>query len=161
MTIPNGAPVYQCLNKSPCKVSTKKTKQQEKILFLSRIMQFQQSYAQLFCETFAKRKTTKIRKCFFLKMVWSQEEIDSFKARRSEYEDNVGKVDAFVCAEQGPGSPRRSSGSPRKSWKPTPTSETRRSNEWIGHGSPMGKKRSWKVKSIKPIVPDLNDDDDA
>lgn len=94
-------------------------------------------------------------------MVWSQEEIDAFKARSSQYEGNTGKVEDFVNAAQGPASPRTSlTGSPRK-WKPSPTAETRRSNEWVGHGSPCGKKRSWKVKSIKPVVPDLDIDEDA
>eukprot|EP00934_Nitzschia_sp_Nitz4_P001581 Nitzschia sp. Nitz4//scaffold53_size117307//52616//52885//NITZ4_003768-RA/size117307-processed-gene-0.156-mRNA-1//-1//CDS//3329554199//1581//frame0 len=89
-------------------------------------------------------------------MVWSQDEINAFKARSVQTEGNSGKVDDYVNVEQ---SPRRisSSASPRK-WKPTPTDENRRSDEWLGHGSPCGKKRSWKVKEIQAVVPDLDQD---
>jgi hypothetical protein len=88
-------------------------------------------------------------------MVWSQEEIDAFKQRRSQTDGDVGRVDEFVSADQGKPSPRRSSaGSPRK-WKPTPTDENRRSDEWLG--SPTKGRRSWKVKETPkaPVTPDL------
>jgi hypothetical protein len=91
-------------------------------------------------------------------MVWSQEEIDDLKARRVSYEGHAGKVDGWATPGQdSKESPVRSPAS--RKWKPTPTDENRRSEEWIGTGSPMGKKRSWKVKSIKPavVVPDLDE----
>lgn len=95
-------------------------------------------------------------------MVWSQEEIDAFKARRASQEGNVGKVDEWVSPSQVPtnGSPSRSPTG--RKWKPTPTDENRRSDEWIGTGSPTGKTRSWKVKSSppKPVVPDLDHDEE-
>jgi len=86
-------------------------------------------------------------------MTWSQEEIDAFKARRAQGEGNLGKVDDFVCNEQTRSSPTRSSTA--RKWNPTPTEENRRVDEFIGAGSPMGKKRTWKVKSTKPVVPNL------
>lgn len=91
------------------------------------------------------------------KMVWSQEEIDAFKARMHQGEGNVAKVDDFVNQAQEQQSPRRSlTNSPRK-WNPTPTDENRRSDDWIGTGSPTGKKRSWTVKSVKPVIPNMDD----
>jgi hypothetical protein len=46
--------------------------------------------------------------------------------------------------------------SPRK-WTPTPTDDNRRSDDWL-RSSPVGKKRSWKVKSAKTAIPapDIN-----
>ena len=95
-------------------------------------------------------------------MVWSQEEIDAFKARRAQGDGdgNLGKVDDFVCFDQD--ATRRSPGgaSPTKSptarkWKPTPTLENRRSDEWLG--SPTPPKRSWKVKTpASPPAIDLS-----
>jgi hypothetical protein len=87
-------------------------------------------------------------------MTWTQEEIDAFKARRAQGEGNLGKVDDFVCADQARSSPTRSSTSSPRKWKATPTDENRRSDDWLG-ASPTGQRRSWKVKSIKAVVPDL------
>ena len=76
-------------------------------------------------------------------MVWSQEEIEAFKARRRQGEGDVGKVNDWVCADQQPVS-RKSFGTTRK-WQPTPTEENRRCDDWLGGGG--GKpRRSWKVK---------------
>jgi hypothetical protein len=82
-------------------------------------------------------------------MVWSEQEVAAFKARRATYE-NDGKVDDFVCSGQSKVSPRRSV--TEKKWKPTPTTENARSDDWLG--SPSTKKRSWKVKEIKIVIPD-------
>lgn len=88
-------------------------------------------------------------------MTWTAEEIEAFKARRAQGDGNLGKVDDFVNSDQAASSPRRSAtNSPRK-WKATPTDENRRSGDWLG-SSPTGAKRSWKVKSVKPVVPDLD-----
>jgi hypothetical protein len=87
-------------------------------------------------------------------MVWTQEEIDAFKARRAQGEGNLGKVDDFVCADQARSSPTRTSFSGTRKWKATPTDENRRVDDWLG-ASPTGQRRSWKVKSVKPVVPDL------
>ena len=92
-------------------------------------------------------------------MTWTQEEIDAFKARRAQGEGNLGKVDDFVCADQARSSPTRSSiNSPRK-WKATPTKDQEptygKVDDWLG-ASPTGQpRRSWKVKSTKPVVPEL------
>ncbi len=86
-------------------------------------------------------------------MTWTQDEIDAFKARRAQGEGNLGKVDDFVCSDQARASPSRSATSSPRKWKPTPTDENRRTDEWLG--SPSTAKRSWKVKSIKPVVPEL------
>ena len=87
-------------------------------------------------------------------MTWSQAEIDAFKARRAQGEGNLGKVDDFVCSDQAKASPRRSStDSPRK-WGGSPNDASNRSvDDWLG--SPTKAKRSWKVKSTKPVVPEL------
>ena len=83
-------------------------------------------------------------------MTWSQEEIDAFKARRAQGDGNLGKVDDFVCSDQAKTSPRK--------WgsRSSPSEETGRTDDWLG-GSPAGKKRSWKVKSVKAVVPNLDD----
>mmetsp|Transcript_56154 Transcript_56154/g.162687 ORF Transcript_56154/g.162687 Transcript_56154/m.162687 type:complete len:89 (+) Transcript_56154:88-354(+) len=88
-------------------------------------------------------------------MVWTQEEIDAFKARRSQGEGDLGKVNDFVSADQAAQvSPSRSPTA--RKWKPTPTDENRRSDEWLG--SPTKGRRSWKVKEVvKPNVPNLDD----
>jgi hypothetical protein len=87
-------------------------------------------------------------------MVWSQEEIDAYKARRASNEGDVGRVNEWACTDQGVVSPRKSVNSPRK-WTPTPTDDNRRSDDWLG-SSPVGKKRSWKVKSAKTAIPAPN-----
>jgi hypothetical protein len=60
--------------------------------------------------------------------------------------DNGGKVDDYLPS-------RKSSSQTQRKWKPTPTAENQRADDWLG-GSPAAKKRSWKVKSIKPVIPD-------
>ena len=87
-------------------------------------------------------------------MTWTQEEIDAFKARRAQGEGNLGKVDDFVCSDQARSSPTRTSASSPRKWKGSPTDEKSRVDDWVG-ASPTGQRRSWKVKSIKPVVPDL------
>ena len=89
-------------------------------------------------------------------MVWSQEEIDSFKALRPQREGNAGKVDDFVNTAQSHlnspvGSPVAKSTSGRRFMGGTGDSSLR-SPEWLGAGSPTGKKRSWKIKSVKDVV---------
>jgi hypothetical protein len=82
------------------------------------------------------------------KMVWSQEEIDAFKARRAQGEGNLDKVDEFVSGDYGGGhnkknntpttSPtRRDTHIPKK----TTTSPMEKSHvdDWIG--SPIAAKR--------------------
>lgn len=90
-------------------------------------------------------------------MVWTEEEIKAFKARMHQGEGSVAKVDDFV--NQGQTAPSSSTNtvtsSPRK-WKATPTSENQRADDWMGAGSPTGKKRSWTVKSVKPVIPDMD-----
>jgi len=87
-------------------------------------------------------------------MTWSEEEIAAFKARRAQGEGNQEKVDDFVNSDQAKASPRRSAaGSPRK-WTPTPTDDNKRSDDWLG--SPGAARRSWKPKSTKPVVPNLD-----
>ena len=85
----------------------------------------------------------------FRKMVWSQEEIDAFKARRAQGEEgHLGKVDDYVSVGQGGGgavSPTARA-SPVRKWKPTAAAEKSHVTDWIG-GSPTAVKRSWKVKS--------------
>jgi hypothetical protein len=84
-------------------------------------------------------------------MVWTEQEIAAFKARKALYEGNDGdKVDDFVNTDQAKASPRRCS--TEKKWKPTPTTDNARSDDWLG--SPSTKKRSWKVKSISAVIPD-------
>jgi hypothetical protein len=83
-------------------------------------------------------------------MVWSEQEVAAFKARRANVDGNGGKVEDFVCSDKSKVSPRRSS--TEKKWKPTPTAENARSDDWLG--SPSTKKRSWKVKEIKTVIPD-------
>ena len=91
-------------------------------------------------------------------MVWSQEEIDAFKARRANFEGS-DKVNDFVNADQNGGhnnpSPRRSVN--QRKWKPTSSDTSQRSDDWLG-ASPTPKKRSWKVKSIKTVIPDTDED---
>mmetsp|Transcript_144303 Transcript_144303/g.204059 ORF Transcript_144303/g.204059 Transcript_144303/m.204059 type:complete len:96 (-) Transcript_144303:210-497(-) len=89
-------------------------------------------------------------------MVWSQEEIAAFKARLVNAEGDAGKVDDFLPGsgqESFVSSPRgrSSTSSDRFRSKATPTSVN---DDWIGGGSPTGKKRSWKAKSIKAVIPD-------
>jgi hypothetical protein len=86
-------------------------------------------------------------------MVWSEEEIAVFKARRATTEGNDGKVDDFVSQDQSKVSPRRSVNV--KKWKATPTAENSRPDDWLGSPS-TNKARSWKVKEIKTVVPDLD-----
>ena len=83
-------------------------------------------------------------------------EINAFKARRSQGEGSIGKIDDFVNAAQSGVSSSRSSigGTPRK-WNPTPTDENRGTDDWLG--SPGTAKRSWKVKSTKQVLPNLRD----
>ena len=89
-------------------------------------------------------------------MVWSEEEIAAFKARRSQGEGSLGKVDDYVNGAQSKfDSPRRSATSSPRKWKPTPTSENKRTDDWLG-ASPTKVTRSWKVKSTKPVVPNLD-----
>jgi hypothetical protein len=83
-------------------------------------------------------------------MVWSEQEIAAFKERKAMFEGNDGKVDDFVSQDQSKVSPRRSSNV--KKWKPTPTAENARSDDWLG--TPSTKLRSWKVKKTKTVVPD-------
>jgi hypothetical protein len=84
-------------------------------------------------------------------MVWSQEEIDAYKARRASNEGDVGRVDDWASSGQDPVSPRKSQTGAKK-WAPTPTDDNKRADDWLG-SSPVGKKRSWKVKSIKTVIP--------
>eukprot|EP00339_Tiarina_fusa_P007428 CAMPEP_0117026590 /NCGR_PEP_ID=MMETSP0472-20121206/19530_1 /TAXON_ID=693140 ORGANISM="Tiarina fusus, Strain LIS" /NCGR_SAMPLE_ID=MMETSP0472 /ASSEMBLY_ACC=CAM_ASM_000603 /LENGTH=94 /DNA_ID=CAMNT_0004733631 /DNA_START=119 /DNA_END=403 /DNA_ORIENTATION=+ len=90
-------------------------------------------------------------------MVWSEQEIAAFKARRANAEGNAGKVDEFL-----PGSGQDSFASPTRSPRRTSAegdrlrskaTPTRVCDDWLG-ASPTGKKRSWKVKSIKDVIPD-------
>jgi hypothetical protein len=83
-------------------------------------------------------------------MVWSEQMMAGFKARRANYEENYVKVDDFVCQDQAKVSPHRFS--IEKKWKPTPSAENARPDDWLG--SPSTKKRSWKVKSIITDIPD-------
>jgi hypothetical protein len=99
-------------------------------------------------------------------MVWTQEDIDAYKATRANREGNAGKVDDFVNSAHSLSSSshhRRSLVSPmasgtrssmyRRSSVTAPGEEPLRSPEWIGMGSPTGKRRSWKVKSIRNVEP--------
>jgi hypothetical protein len=83
-------------------------------------------------------------------MFCSKQEIAAFKARKAMYDGSDGRVDDFVCQNQSKVSLSRSS--VEKKWKPTPTVENARSDDWLG--SPATKKRSWKVKAIKTAMPD-------
>ena len=91
-------------------------------------------------------------------MVWTQEEIDAFKARRTQTEGDLGKVDTFVnAAQEIYASPTTTRSPLTRKWKPTPTDENRRSDDWLG--SPPITKRSWKAKSpvstlVRPQVPE-------
>ena len=101
-------------------------------------------------------------------MVWNQEDIKEFKEGLVVVvvveEENAagGKVDAWVSPSQEDFTMRSSPAS--RKWKSTSTDENLRPDAWLGVGSPMGKKKSWKVKSIiilKPVVvvPDLDNDE--
>jgi hypothetical protein len=97
-------------------------------------------------------------------MVWSQEEIDSFKALRPQREGNAGKVDDFVNSAQShlnsPMASPAAKGTPGRRFLGGTGDSSLRSPEWLGAGSPTGKKRSWKIKSVKDVVaagPDIPD----
>jgi len=97
-------------------------------------------------------------------MVWTQEEIDAFKSEVANREGNAGKVNDFVNAAQGPsGGGRRISSTSRQMTSlksPNPSSEDNshlRSPEWLGRGTPTGQRRSWKVNSVRDVVPEVPD----
>ena len=97
-------------------------------------------------------------------MVWSQEEIDSFKALRPQREGNAGKVDDFVNSAQShlnsPMASPAAKGTAGRRFLGGTGDSSLRSPEWLGAGSPTGKKRSWKIKSVKDVVaagPDIPD----
>ncbi len=93
-------------------------------------------------------------------MVWSQEEIDAFKARRAQGEGNLGKVDEFVSggwADHASGGKKnmpsltRGRATPVRKHTSTPTEKSHVVDDWLG--SPITAKRSWKVKSTKSPLP--------
>jgi hypothetical protein len=88
-------------------------------------------------------------------MVWTQEEIEAYKGRRSQTDGNLGKVDDFVNSGQGSATFSPRSPTATRKWKPTPTDENRRSDEWLG--SPNKTRRSWKVKETPSQAPVLDD----
>lgn len=82
-------------------------------------------------------------------------DIEAYKKNLYGNDNNSGKVDEFLPSS-GMASPRKSSSQTQRKLKPTPTAENQRSDDWLG-SSPMGKKkRSWKVKSVKTVIPDAD-----
>jgi len=91
-------------------------------------------------------------------MVWNQEEIDAFKARRAQGEGNLGKVDDFVNVDSSSANVYHQSPtqrSPVRKWTSTTTSPAAKIHgDWLG-STPSPTKKSWKVKSTKPNLPSI------
>ena len=82
----------------------------------------------------------------------SQKDIQAYHQARKEWEPEIGRPNEFLPSS-GMVSPSRTKVE-KKKWKPTPTEENKRPDDWLGGSSPNRKKRSWKVKEIKPIILD-------
>ena len=88
-------------------------------------------------------------------MPWSQEEIDAWKARLVVSEHQAGKVDDYASADQQEyASPKRNTNGYGRNFNKQNTPSSSSSNdEWLG-GSPNGKKKTWKPKTMKQSVPE-------
>jgi hypothetical protein len=78
----------------------------------------------------------------------SKKEIEAYHEARNQLEPERGRPGDFLPSSGMCISPRKSPVKPK--WRATPTEENKRPDEWLG--SPNTKKRSWKVKEIKPII---------
>ena len=95
---------------------------------------------------------------------WNKKEMSEFNERRKNHDLDIGASPNEYLPSSGQGSTQGLSPfnaknhSPRK-FKTTASDENRRPDAWVGgFGSPGGEKprRSWRVKSIREVIPEPN-----
>mmetsp|Transcript_14266 Transcript_14266/g.40609 ORF Transcript_14266/g.40609 Transcript_14266/m.40609 type:complete len:94 (+) Transcript_14266:166-447(+) len=91
--------------------------------------------------------------------MWNDKDVQGYRDTMKNYEAEKGQPDDFLPSSGQSTPSAQKKKTVQRKWKPTPTADNRRPDEWMG-ASPTGSKprRSWKVKSTsavdKPEIPD-------
>ena len=84
----------------------------------------------------------------------TKKDVEAFQEKRKQWEPNYNRTEDFLPSS-GMVSPTGRTSLSKPKWKPSPTPDNQRPDEWLG--SPSTKKRSWKAKGEIKV---LNLDDD-
>jgi hypothetical protein len=84
--------------------------------------------------------------------------VKAYFEMRTVREGDTNRIDEYLPSANPYGAPSRKKKEPARKWKPTPTTENQRPDEWMGGG--VTKQRSWKVKSISVKAPTDESDEE-